>query len=203
MRTRTKLGGGCLTVLVVIGLTLGLIYQRQELKRAHRENSLLQEQGSRLTAQVEELASEKGRLAKLIETQSTNAEQSSELLRLRGQAGRIQLQERETEQSRREQMRAAQAKLTAAEVQLGRMTKLHSENLVSADQLSQARFAAEVLRAEARGDKAEVFQIRLRQAEEQLANAAELHRQSLISQVEYDEAVRRVEALRGEARREN
>ncbi len=52
----------------------------------------------------------------------------SELLRLRGEVGRLRLQHREIEPSGRDQMQAAQGKLADAEAELARLTKLHSEN---------------------------------------------------------------------------
>ena len=127
-------------------------------------------------------------------------ETSSEVLRLRGEVGRLRLQDRDSEQARREQMRVAQAGLTNAEVELARLTKAHSEKLVSSAELTNAWFTVELLRAEARGDTAGVAQVRLQQAEEELARATELRSQSLISQTEYDQAVRIVESLRAGAR---
>ncbi len=71
--------------------------------------------------------------------------------------------------------------------------------LVSDQELDQARFAVELLKAQAEGDTAGAARVRLQQAEAELARAAELRRQSLISQTKYDEAHRKVESLRGAA----
>jgi hypothetical protein len=78
---------------------------------------------------------------------------------------------------------------------------LHSENLVSVAELDHARFALELLKAQAKGDTAGVARIRVEQAESELSRAAELRSQSLLSQTEYDEALRKVESVRGGAER--
>ena len=98
-------------------------------------------------------------------------------------------------------MQAAQAKISNAETEFARLTKLHSKNLVSAAELEQARLELELLKAQAKGDAAEVARVRLQQAEAELTRAVELRKQSLISQTEYDEAVRKVESVRAGAGR--
>ena len=179
-----------------------LVTQQRDLNRLRQENRLLQQEVDGLIARADQLTEEKERLSTLISADEANAraplapEQFSELLRLRGDVGRLRLQEREIEQSRRDQMQAAQAKLTNSEVELARIMMLHSEHLVSGAELSRARFSVELLKAEAQGDMAEAARIRLRQAEEELARAAELRGQSLISQQEYDEALRKVESAK-------
>src|SRR5712671_5677810 len=171
MKTELKVTGLCLAGSLLVGMTLTWALQALNRER------LLQQQVDELVAHANQLAAENRRLSMVIAAQPTNAgaplppEPSREMLRLRGEVGRLRLQERDAEQSLRDQMQAAQAKLTNAEVQLARVTKLHSENLVSGVELSQARFTVELLKAEAKGDQAEAAQIRLRQAEEELARA--------------------------------
>jgi hypothetical protein len=202
MKTRSKLAGVCLTGFLFVAMAGMIVIQHQALDRVRQENRLLQEQVDGLSAQSEQLTAEKERLSKLTAAPQAKAgvpaaqEPSREMLRLRGEVGRLRLQERDAEQSLRDEMQAAQAKLANAEAELARLTKLHSEKLVSEIELSQAKFALESLKAEAKGDKTEAAQIRLRQAEEELARAAELRTQSLISQTEYDDAARKVESLR-------
>jgi hypothetical protein len=200
MKTTSKLAAVCLPGVLLIGTAMMLVTQQHALHHLRQENRLLQQQADQLTE-------EKGRLSMLIVAHEPNAgaplarEQFSELLRLRGGVGRLSLQEREIEQSRRDQMQAAQAKLPDAEAQFARLTKLHSENLVSVVELDQSRFALELLEAQARGDATEVARLRVHQAEAELARAAELRSQSLISQAEYDEALRKVGSVRAEKER--
>jgi hypothetical protein len=202
MKPTLKLAGICLAGSLLVGVAFALVLQGQALRRARQENRLLHQHLDNLTAQADQLGAEKERLLKVIAAQQANAgaplagDQSGELLRLRGEVGRSRLVDREVEQSRRDQMQAAQAKLTNAEAQVARLTELYSEKLVSAQELDEAKFALELLKAEAKGDSAEAAQIRLRHAEVQLARLAKLRSQSLISQTEYDEAVRRAESLR-------
>lgn len=206
MKTISKVAG-CLAVFLLAGMTLMLVRQQQALDRLRGQNRSLQQQVDGLTTQADQLAEEKERLSRLAAAQEAKAgiplarEQFSELLRLRGKVGSLRLQEREIEQSRRERMQAAQEKLTNAEVDLARLTKAHSENLVSSAELTNAWFTVELLKAEARGDTASAAQVRLQQAAEELARASELRSQSLISQTEYDQALRKVESLRAGADR--
>jgi hypothetical protein len=167
-----------------------------------QKNDLLQQQVQGLSTESDQLAAEKEQLAKLVASQTAKAdappgqEQSGELLRLRGEAGRLHIEDREREQARRDEMEIARAKLPEAEAELARLTKLYSDKLVSPQELSQATVAVELLKAEAKGDKAEAARIRLRQAEEELARASQLRSQSAISQADYLEAVHKVESLR-------
>jgi multidrug resistance efflux pump len=98
-------------------------------------------------------------------------------------------------------MQAAQAQIPNAETELARLTKLHSKNLISTAELEQARSNLELLKAQAKGDAAEVPRVKLQQAEAELARADELRKRSLISQTEYDEAVRKLESAKAGAGR--
>jgi hypothetical protein len=184
-------------------MTGALVLQRQSLNRVQQENQSLRQQFDDLMARAEQLAAEKQQLSIFIGANQANAgalspqEASKDVLRLRGEVARLRVLEKAAEQSLRLKMQAAQEQLTNAEVELARLTKLHSEGAMSATDLSRAKFTVEALQAEAKGDMAEVARIRLRQAEEELSRAAELRSSnSLISQTEYDEAVHRVELLR-------
>ncbi len=207
MKTTSKLVALGLTALLLAGIPVMLVMQHQALDRVRQQNRLLQQQVDGLIAQADQLTEERDRLSSLIVAHEAKTsapvarEQLSELLRLRGDVGRLLLQEREIEQSRRDQMQAAQAKQPNAESELARLTKLHSMNLVSAAELDQARFGLELLKAQANGDVVEIGRIRLQQAEAELARAAELRKQSLISQTEYDEALRKVDSVRAGAGR--
>jgi len=203
MKNALKISGLCLAGGLLAGA--GWMLHRQALNPVRDENRALRQQIEESVARIDALAAENARLAMLLGMNQTNAsppltqEPSAELLRLRGEVGRLRVQEREMEQLRREQMTAAQSRLTNAEVELVRLSQLHSQKLVSEAELSEARFTVELLKAEAKGDTAQAAQVRLRQAEEELARAAKLHSQSLISQSEYDAAVRKVESARAGA----
>jgi hypothetical protein len=187
-----------LAVCLFVGIAAVLLFQRQSLHRLRQENLLFQQQVERLTAYADHLAAETGRLSALNEVQLAKAgtpltqEQFSELLRLRGQVGRLQILDQDAERLHRDQMQAAQAKLSNAEAELARVKKLHAQNLVSAAEFSESKFALELLQAQARGDTAEADRIRRRHAEEELARAAELRSRSLISESEYNEALIKV-----------
>jgi multidrug resistance efflux pump len=148
------------------------------------------------------LDAEKEQLSKPVAAQNAKAatpqaqEQTGELLRLRGEVGRLHLQDREQEQVRRDELEIARAKIPDAEAELARLTKLYSDKLISTQELSHATVVVELLKADANGDKAEAARFRLRQAEEELARSAQLRSQSAISQGEYLEAVRKAESLR-------
>ncbi len=204
MKLTSKMAGSGLAGLLLAGTTLLLVVQQQSLNRVRQENRILRQRVDVLTMQAEQLTDEKDRLSHSIALREANAgtplaeQQFSELLRLRGEVGRLRLQEREIEQSRRGQMQAAQAKLADAQGVYARLKNL-PENLVSAADLRQARFKVELLQAQAKGDPAEVSRVRLRQAQEELTRATQLRSQSLISQTEYDEAVRKVELIKAGA----
>jgi hypothetical protein len=183
---------------VLILVALGWLVERRALRRAQAENAALQEQVDELIATKNELVTENDRLARLLAVDEKNAAQepSSEVLRLRGEVGRLRVQERETEQSRQEQMRRAQAKLEDAELKLAHAMKLHTEKLVSSADLSSAKWNVELLKAEAKGDTAEAAQVKLRQAEEELVQATQLRREGLISETEYQQAVTKVDSMK-------
>jgi len=204
MKTTLRFAGLCVAIFLLASFAIA--FHRRTLDRAQQENASLRQQIDVLMAQSEQLGAEKARLASALAAGRTTMETplpqetSREVLRLRGEVGRLRLQDRDIEQGRREQMQAAQMKLRNAEVELARLTTAHSEKLVSSAELSIARFTVQLLRAEARGDTAGAAQVRLQQAEEELARATELHSQFLISQTEFDQAVRKVESLRAGGR---
>jgi hypothetical protein len=188
----------------LLAAALGLlVLQHQAWTCLRLENGTLQQQLRDLSAQVDQLTAEKERLAKLMESPEVapgtppDTEQRSELLRLRGQLGRLRVETREADQAHLTAMRTAQAKIPDAELKVAQLTKLRVDKVVSEQELRQAQFAVELLKAEAKGDQAQVKQLQLRQAEEELARAADLRNQSAISQAEYDEAASKVESLRG------
>jgi hypothetical protein len=187
---------------LLIAMAVIIVIQHQVLSRVRQENRSLQEQVNGLSAQLEQLTAEKERLSKSAAAQQANAsallpqEPSGEMLRLRGEVGRLRRLERDTDQSLHDQMQAAQGKVANAEAELARLTKLRAENLVSIAEIDQASFDLELLKAQAKGDAAGVSRIRLQQAEKELARAAELRNESLISQTEYDEAIRKVASVK-------
>jgi Tfp pilus assembly protein PilV len=197
----SKLAAVCLAVGVV-GLAATVVMQHASIDRLQQENSLLQQQVERLTAQSKQFAAEKDELSKLIAARPANTpsapgqEQSSEVLRLRGEVGRMRLEVKESEVSRRAEMQAAQSKIADAETNLARLTKMFAVGAVSEPELSHAQFAVQLLKAEAKGDKALAAQLRLQEAEQDLARAAKMRNVGVISQSEYDEAARKVESLR-------
>jgi chromosome segregation protein len=201
MKTTSKRVRQCLVGTVLLGLLGLVLMQHEDLNRLRQENRVLQEQAAELNAQLEQQAAEQERLAQQIAAQKTDSStssapaQSSELLRLRGEVGRLRLEQTDAGRSRQAEMEARD-RLPDAEAELARVTKLRAAQLVSVQEFSQAQFAVELLKAQAKGDKAEEARLRLRQAEEELARAAELRKQSAISRIDYDEAARKVESLR-------
>jgi hypothetical protein len=182
---------------LLVGMAVMLVFQERGLIRMQQVNGLLRRQVDEFVAQADQLSAEKTRLATLVAADQRNAgmSPSQELLRLRGEVGRLRLQDIELEQSRRDQSHAARSKLTNAEAELARLTKAHSEGLVSDAELSQARLRVELLKAEARGDAVGAAQVRLQQAEENAAQAAELRSQSLIGEPEYEKALQRLKEM--------
>jgi hypothetical protein len=176
--------------------------QHAAIDRLRQENRSLQQQVEQLTAQADQFAAEKEQLSKLIAAQpatagSPNGQQpSSEVLRLRGEVGRMRLEVKDSEDSRRAEMQAAQNKIADAETNLARLTKMHAVGAVSEPELSHAQFTVQLLRAEANGDKPLVAKIRLQEAEQDLARATNMRNVGVISQSEYNEAARKVESLR-------
>jgi hypothetical protein len=202
MKTRSKFATVCLAACLLVGLAGTVLMQHKAINRLRQENRSLQQQVERLTAQSDQFAAEKEQLSKLIAAQpaiaasSPGQAPSSDVLRLRGEVGRMRLEVKDAEDSRRAEMQAAQSKVADAEAGLARLTKLRAENLISEQELSHAQFALQLLKAEANGDQALAAQIRLQEAEQDLARAAELRKQSVISQSEYDDAARKVDSLR-------
>ena len=201
MKTALKIVGLCSVGFLVVGAIVLVVLQHQTLER---ENRLLKQEVDQLTADNNQWATEKKRLLEMIAAQPNPAslpqEQFIELLRLRGEVGRLRIQERETERVRRDQMRAAQITLPYAKAELERLKELHANNSVSAQQLAQTGFAVELLEAEAEGDAAKAAQVRLRQAEEELEQASELYRQQAVSEAEYNKARYAVDVARAELR---
>ena len=201
MNTTSKFAIVCLAAGSV-GLVGTVVMQHATIDRLRQENSSLQQQVERLSAQSNRFAAEKTDLSKLIAaqpvqaTQSPGQEQSSEVLRLRGEVGRMRLEVRESEESRRAEMQAAQNKIAEAETNLARLTKMHAVGAVSEPELSHAQFAVQLLKAEANGDKPLAARIRLQEAEQDLARATQMRNADAISQSEYDEAARKVESFR-------
>ena len=94
----------------------------------------------------------------------------------------------------------AAARLNQAETELDRMTKLRAENLVSEQDLNQARFNVELRRAELAGDRAKVARVQLAQAEDAFQRASELYKQNLISEAEYNREKAELELRRAYAK---
>jgi multidrug resistance efflux pump len=198
MKTISKLA----TVCLAAGLIGTVVMQHSAINRFRQENRSLQQQVEQLTAQSEQFAAEKEQLSRLIAVHPTVAAQSpgqqpsSEVLRLRGEVGRMRLEVKESEDSRRAEMQAAQSKIADAETNLERVTKLRAVGVISEPELSHAQFAVQLLKAEANGDKPLAAKIRLQEAEQDLARATQLRNVGVISQSEYDDAARKVESLR-------
>src|SRR5687768_17043173 len=149
MKSPSKLAGFSLAGLSVLVVAI-IITQQQVVSRLRQQNSSLQQQLDRLAAEASKLAEERQQL--LSAPQQANAaaplpkEQFSELLRLRGDAGRMRIHEREMEQARREEMQAARAKLAEAETHFARLTNLYAARLVGVGERDQALFAIELLK---------------------------------------------------------
>jgi multidrug resistance efflux pump len=204
MNTTSKFAIVCLAAGSV-GLVGTVVMQYATIDRLRQENSSLQQQVERLSAQSNRFAAEKTDLSKLIAaqpvqaTQSPGQEQSSEVLRLRGEVGRMRLEVRESEESRRAEMQAAQNKIAEAETNLARLTKMHAVGAVSEPELSHAQFAVQLLKAEANGDKPLAARIRLQEAEKDLARATKMHAVGAISEPELSHAQFAVQLLKAEA----
>jgi hypothetical protein len=207
LKPTPKLFAAGLAVFLVAVMGITLMIQQQALSGFRKQNQSLHQQIDALTVQLDNLRQEKARFSKAMAAPEANTgaplvtEQFSELLRLRGEMGRLRLQERELEQLLQDQMQAAQAKVASAESELARLTKMHSAGVVSPHELEQGRFALELLKAQARGDTAEIARIRLEQAEAELALAAKLLKVGRMSSTEYQKALDQAESLRGESQR--
>jgi multidrug resistance efflux pump len=202
MKTTSKIAGMGLAAGLLVGLAGTVVMQHATIDRLRHENRSLQQQVEQLTAQSDQIAAEKEQLSKLLAAQPPKAasspgqQPSSELLRLRGEVGRMRLEVKDSEDSRRAEMQAAQNKIADAETNLARLTKMHAVGVISEPELSHAQFAVQLLKAEATGDKPLAAQIRLQEAEQDLARATKLRDVGVISQSEYDDAARKVESLR-------
>jgi cell division protein FtsL len=198
MKTTSKIA----TVCLIVGLAGAVLMQHDAIDLLRQDNRSLQQQVERLTAKSDQFAEEKEHLSKLIVEQPANAgsspvqQVSSEVLRLRGEVGRMRLEVRDSENSRLAEMQAAQNKIADSETNLARLTKMHAVGAISEPELSHAQFAVQLLKAEAKGDKALAAKIRLQEAEQDLARATKMWNVGVISQSEYDEAARKVESLR-------
>src|SRR5882757_11069236 len=132
MKTTSKLAIVCLAVCVLVGMASTVLVQHKAINRLRQENRSLQQQIERLIAQSDQFAAEKEQLSKLIAAQpaiaasSSGQQPSSEVLRLRGEVGRMRIEVRESEESRRAEMQAAQNKIADAETNLARMAKMHA-----------------------------------------------------------------------------
>ena len=190
MKTTSKLLRPVITSLLVVGVAI-LALQHRYLTRSNTENHAFKQRVDQLMAENDRFKTEVSRLSQIIPRAPSGGaslpkEQTSELLRLRGEIGRLRSLERETEQLRREQMQSAQTKVSDAQAEFERLEKLHADNLVSAPELDRAKFALDLLKAKAKGDATEGVQVRLRHASKELERASELYRQNLISDAEYN-----------------
>jgi len=91
-----------------------------------------------------------------------------------------------------------QIRLNQAETELDRITKLRAENLVSEQEMNQAKFAVELVKAELSGDPTQVAQVKLNQAELELDRVSKLHAEKLVSEQEVNQARFNVELRRAE-----
>ena len=92
----------------------------------------------------------------------------------------------------------AAVRLSQAEAELDRVTKLQAENLVSEEMVNQARFAVELAKAELAGDSTQVAKVKLNQAELELDRISKLHTEKLVSDQEMNRARFTVELRRAE-----
>jgi len=91
-----------------------------------------------------------------------------------------------------------QIRLNQAESELDRMTKLRAENLVSEQDLNQARFAVELVKAELSGNPTQVAKVKLSQAELELDRVSKLQAEKLVSEEVMNQAKFNVELRRAE-----
>jgi hypothetical protein len=200
-------------VLIITTLAAAVgtgIYEAREASTLRTELRNLQQQNSQLATQCEQLTREcddalsrsaaSGDPAQSPLSASLPPEQMRELIQLRGEVGRLRSQEREIERLRQEQMQMAAIKVPHAQAEFDRLTNLHAENNVSAQQLGQAKFALESLKAEANGNGARAAQLRFEQAEAELAKISQLYQQKLVGESEYNKAKHAVDLRRAELR---
>jgi serine/threonine protein kinase len=91
-------------------------------------------------------------------------------------------------------------RLEQAETELDRITKLRAENLVSEQEVNQARFNLDLRRAELAGDRAEAARVQLARAENAFQHASKLHEQKLISEGNYNQRKAELELWRAYVR---
>ena len=196
-------------VSVIVAATAGVIgYQ-------HRVRSILRQENAALRAQVAQqslLEDENHRLSTALAAVTDSAgrtpapassEQLTELLRLRGEVGRLRRQDldfktRLMEQEQEDPAVVARVKLPFAQADLEKLTRLHGQKLVSDSQLREAEANVALLSAEARGDLNEAAALRVQAAEESLQRLSELHVQKLASDQSLLKAKRELELRRAE-----
>jgi RNA polymerase sigma factor (sigma-70 family) len=192
--------------IVIVAASLGapLVIQHRRQTKLGEANQSLRKQLDQQTALAAETKRRLDAMAAPSRTnpQSLPRDQLNELLRLRGEVGRLRNEERELKARLTEQgsdpALVARIKLPYAEVELARATQLHAGNLVSDDQLREAQYAAELLRAEAKSDLQEAARLRLGHAESNLHRISELHRQGLVGEAEFNKATYEVELRQAE-----
>ena len=118
LMTMTKVKFGIISVIAVAGVAAPLAIQNQSQARLREENVALRQQAGQLA----QMAAENERLSNLVVqakgTESLSQAQMSELLRLRGEVGRLRREgkELETLQAENQQFRARLASVPAAAV---------------------------------------------------------------------------------------
>lgn len=209
MKATFKNGSICVAALICAVMAVVIWKQNQEMSRIRSENEQLNEQLVELKGLAERLAEDKSRLTKSAAADQTSGgtlgrEQFLELLRLRGEHGRLMDFERQADEGRREQMKAAEAGLVKAESALEHATRLHSKGFVTDEDVAQAEFAVEALRAQAKGDMAEAARIKseaaLAKAESDLAFAERLHAKGVVVAAHVDRARLNLAELEAQAR---
>jgi len=101
-----KLKAGIAVALVVAGVTTPLLVQHQAQRKLNQQDELLQRKGSQLS----QVAAENARLSNLLAkaaSSSITRDELSELLRLRGEVGRLRDVEKELEKLRQQNGRLA------------------------------------------------------------------------------------------------
>ena len=205
MKSSSKVAIRLLLSLLVLSMAGLIVVQHERVAQVQAKERALQHQVDALNAQVSQLMGEEARLLKLIKAQQAGADTSqgpdqfTELLKLRGEVGRLLLENRDAQQWRRADMQAAAARLPNAEAELAQASQMVSNNTISEGELSRARFAVELLKAEAAGDKARAAQVRLRQAEYELARVTQLRANNIVSEQEFAKAQFAVDLLKAEA----
>ena len=91
-----------------------------------------------------------------------------------------------------------QVRLNEAETELDRVARLGADNLVSEQEMSQARFAVELVKAKLSGNPTQVANVKLNQAEVELDRVSKLYSAKLVSQHEMNQAKFNVELRKAE-----